>query len=106
MKLRILFSLIASVIVTALAVAYAQVAAPGPWKSRAIPEAQGQVKELDGKKIQVRYKEEPFDRQQRDWSQWRTYAYNDNRPEPPVQKISMPKDVKGDAKLGRKLFMD
>ena len=106
MKPRMLLSLVASVIVTALAVAYAQVAAPGPWKSRAIPEAQGQVKEVDGKKMQVRYKEEPFERVQRDWSQWRTYAYNDSRPEPPVQKASMPKDVKGDAKLGRQLFMD
>jgi L-cysteine S-thiosulfotransferase len=106
MRPGILFSVVVSVTVTALAIAYAQVAAPGPWKSRAIPEAQGQVKEVDGKKIQVRYKEEPFDRQQGDWSQWRTYAYNDSRPEPPVQKVSMPKAVKGDAKLGRKLFID
>jgi sulfur-oxidizing protein SoxA len=101
-----LFSRAGSVVVTALAFAYAQVTAPGPWKSRAIPEAQGEVKEVDGKKIQVRYKGAPFAREQRDWSQWRTYAYNDNRPEPPVQKVSMPKDVKGDAKLGRKLFID
>jgi len=106
MRPGILFSVVGSVTVTALGIAYAQVAAPGPWKSRAIPEAQGQVKEVDGKKIQVRYKEEPFNRQQRDWSQWRTYAYDDSRPEPPVKKVSMPKDVKGDAKLGRKLFID
>jgi L-cysteine S-thiosulfotransferase len=106
MRTGILFSVVGSVSVIVLAVGYAQVAAPGPWKSRAIPEAQGQVKGVDGKKIQVRYKEEPFDRVQREWSQWRTYAYNDSRPEPPVQKVSMPKDVKGDAKLGRKLFMD
>jgi hypothetical protein len=77
----------------ALAVAYAQVTAPGPWRSRATPEAQGQVKEVDGKKIQVRYKEEPLTASN-GVSQWRTYAYNDSRPEPPVQKVSMPKDVK------------
>jgi sulfur-oxidizing protein SoxA len=81
-------------------------AAPGPWKSRAIPEAQGEVKEADGKKMQVRYKEAPFSGLPQDWSQWRTYAYSDSRPEPPVQKVAMPQDVKGDAVLGRKLFMD
>src|SRR5215831_11710989 len=106
MRPGVLFSLVGSVTVTALAIAYAQMMTPGPWKSRAIPEAQGEVKEVDGKKMQVRYKEEPFERVQRDWSQWRTYAYNDSRPEPPVQKASMPKGVKGDAKLGRQLFMD
>jgi len=77
---------------------------PGPWKSRAIPEAQGEVKEADGKKTQVRYKE--FNSVPQDWSEWRTYAYNDSRPEPPAQKVAMPKDVKGDLALGRKLFMD
>lgn len=100
------FSLVGSVTVTALAVAYAQMVAPGSWKSRAIPEAQGEVKEADGKKMQVRYKEALFTGVQQDWSQWRTYAYNDNRPEPPTQKVSMPKDVKGDPELGRKLFID
>src|SRR5215510_16161230 len=75
MRPEILVSLVGSVMVTALAVAYAQMVAPGPWQSRAIPEAQGEVKEVDGKKMQVRYKEEPFERVQRDWGQWRTYAY-------------------------------
>jgi L-cysteine S-thiosulfotransferase len=106
MRTGILFSVVGSVTVMALAVAYAQVTAPTAWKSRAIPEAQGEVKEVDGKKMQVRYKEAPFAGVQQDWSRWRTYAYNDSRPEPPVQKASMPKDVKGDAKLGRQLFME
>ena len=105
MKLWILFSLIASVIVTALAVAYAQVAAPTRWRSRTIPEAQGEVKEVDGKKIQVRYKEAPF-AGRGDFSAWRTYAYTDNRPPPAVSKVSLPANMKGDPKLGRKLFMD
>jgi sulfur-oxidizing protein SoxA len=99
-----LLSLVGSVTVMALAVAYAQMVTPVPWKSRAIPEAQGEVKEADGKKMQVRYKE--FSGVQQDWSQWRTYAYTDSRPEPPAQKVAMPKDVKGDATLGRKLFLD
>ena len=106
MRPGMLFSLVGSVTVTALAVAYAQMVTPGPWKSRAIPEAQGEVKEADGKKMQVRYKEPPFSGVPQDWSQWRTYAYHDSRPEPPAQKVAMPKDVKGDAALGRKLFMD
>src|SRR6267143_198927 len=80
MRPGILLSLLGSVMVTALAVAYAQMVVPGPWKSRAIPEAQGEVKEADGKKMQVRYKEAPFN--------------------------GMPQDVKGDAVLDRKLFMD
>jgi sulfur-oxidizing protein SoxA len=101
-----LLSLVGSITVMVLAVAYAQMVTPAPWKSRAIPEAQGEVKEANGKKMQVRYKEAPFRGVQQDWSQWRTYAYTDSRPEPPAQKVAMPKDVKGDAALGRKLFMD
>ena len=104
MRPGMLLSLVGSVTVTALAVAYAQMVTPGPWKSRAIPEAQGEVKEADGKKMQVRYKE--FSGVPQDWSQWRTYAYSDSRPEPPAQKVAMPNDVKGDPALGRKLFMD
>src|SRR5713226_8977221 len=33
---------------------------PTRWTSRAIPEAQGEVKEVDGRRVQIRYKEEPF----------------------------------------------
>jgi L-cysteine S-thiosulfotransferase len=105
MRPGILFSVVGSLTLTALAIAYAQMAAPGPWKSRAIPEAQGKLKEVDGKKTQVRYKEVPFAGRE-DFSAWRTYAYTDNRPPPPVSKVSMPTNVKGDPKLGRKLFMD
>ena len=106
MRPGMFLSLVGSVTVMALAVAYAQTVTPAPWKSRAIPEAQGEVKEADGKKMQVRYKEAPFSGVPQDWSQWRTYAYTDSRPELPAQKVAMPKDVKGEAALGRKLFMD
>ena len=106
MRPGMLFSLVGSVTVTALAVAYAQTVAPGPWKSRAIPDAQGEVKEVDGKKIQVRYKEAPFTGVPQEWSVWRTYAYNDNRPAPQVSTVAMPTNVKGDPKAGRKFFLD
>jgi sulfur-oxidizing protein SoxA len=80
-------------------------AIPAAWKSRATPEAQGEVKEVDGKKTQVRYREGPFSGVTQEWSQWRTYAYSDGRPVPPVGKATMPADAKGDPKEGRRLFM-
>jgi sulfur-oxidizing protein SoxA len=74
---------------------------PTPWLSRTTPEAKGEVKTLaDGKKIQVRYRGwAPTD-----FGQFRTYAYDDNRPVPAVSKVPMPA-VTGDPKEGRKLFM-
>jgi len=78
---------------------------PTPWVSRATPEGKGEVKTLpDGKKTQVRYKGAPFGGVPQDWSSYRTYAYDDTRPAPPVSKIPMPAG-KGDPKEGRKLFM-
>lgn len=78
---------------------------PAKWESKAIPEAQGIVRIVDGKPQQVRYKEGPFSGVKPDWSDYRTQSYYDDRPEPAVMKVSMPKDLKGDAKEGRKLFM-
>jgi sulfur-oxidizing protein SoxA len=79
---------------------------PTPWVSRALPEAQGEVKEAEGKKVQVRYREAPFSGVREEWSRWRTYAYTETRPEAPVSKVAMPAGVKGDPALGRKLFMN
>jgi len=74
---------------------------PAPWVSRATAEAKGEMKTLpDGKKIQVRYKGWTT----ADFGQFRTYAYDDARPEPRIGKIPVPA-VKGDPKEGRKLFM-
>jgi sulfur-oxidizing protein SoxA len=74
------------------------------WTSRALPEARGEVKTgPDGKAAQVRYKEAPFDGVRQDWSRYRTYAYDDQQPAPPVQKVAMPA-VKGDPAKGRTLF--
>jgi sulfur-oxidizing protein SoxA len=72
------------------------------WTSRAIPEARGEIKTgLDGKRVAVRYRgwmTRDFD--------FRTYAYDDPRPEPPVQRVTMPPNVRGDPKRGAALFLD
>jgi sulfur-oxidizing protein SoxA len=74
-------------------------------ESRAIPEAQGLIVEKDGKRAQVRYNEAPYRDVQQNWEQWPTLAYNDKRTLPEPQRVSMPKDLKGEPKEGRKLFM-
>jgi len=61
------------------------------WSSRAIPEAQGSFKALgDGKREALRYKGWTT----RDFGEFRTYAYADPRPEPPVRRVAMPSGVK------------
>ena len=75
---------------------------PTPWVSRAIPEGRGDIKTLpDGKTQAVRY---PGWTTQ-DFTRFRTYAYDDKRPEIPVAKAPMPA-IKGDPKKGRILFLD
>src|SRR5438046_10417634 len=72
------------------------------WTTRAIPEARGDVRvQPDGRRVAVRYSGWTT----RDYSGFRTYAYDDTRPEPPVQKDAMPAGVPGDPKRGRALFM-
>ncbi len=73
-----------------------------PWKSRATPEGRGEIREVDGKRLQVRYKEAPFSGVTADFEQWPTYA--DARQFPPPGRVPMPA-IKGDPKEGRKLFM-
>ncbi|MEO5338072.1 MAG: sulfur oxidation c-type cytochrome SoxA [Magnetospirillum sp. WYHS-4] len=90
----------------ALAAAGCASYAPIEWQSRAVPEAQGLVAVADGKPQQQRYKQDPFQGVKPDWSQYRTYAYTDAKPEIPVTKAAMPKDLQGDAKEGRKIFMN
>ena len=78
---------------------------PTPWISRATPEARGEVGTLpDGRKLQLRYKGAPFSGVPEDWGHFRTYAYDDTRPAPPVSRIPLPAG-KGDAALGRKLLL-
>jgi sulfur-oxidizing protein SoxA len=73
------------------------------WTTRAIPEARGEVRtEADGRRMAVRYPGWTS----RDYGRFRTYAYTDTRPEPPVQKVTMPAGVTGDPTRGRALFMD
>jgi sulfur-oxidizing protein SoxA len=73
------------------------------WTTRATPEGRGDVRvQPDGKRVAVRYPGWTT----RDFSGFRTYAYDDTRPEPPVQKAVMPAGVTGDPARGRALFMD
>ena len=73
------------------------------WTSRAVPQARGDVRiQPDGRHVAVRYPGWTA----RDFSGFRTYAYDDTRPEPAVQKATMPAGVTGNPKRGRELFMD
>src|SRR5437588_145186 len=78
--------------------------APARWTSRAIPEAKGEVKEVDGKRIQIRYKDDAFNTVTANFERWPTYAYNETKKFPPPNRIPMPA-VKGDPRRGRELFM-
>ncbi|HEU4370685.1 MAG TPA: sulfur oxidation c-type cytochrome SoxA, partial [Methylomirabilota bacterium] len=73
------------------------------WASRAIPEARGDIRvEPDGRRVAVRYRGWTT----RDFGGYRTYAYDDSRPELPIQKAVMPAAVTGDPKRGRALFLN
>jgi sulfur-oxidizing protein SoxA len=79
-------------------------ASDGPrWTTRAIPEARGDVTTApNGARRQLRYPGWPQD----DFSAFRTYAYDDTRPEVPVTRAGLPAGVHGDPKRGRALFLD
>jgi sulfur-oxidizing protein SoxA len=78
-------------------------AATQRWASRATAAARGDVRtEADGRRVAVRYPGWTT----RDFGRFRSYAYDDSRPAPPVQRAVMPADVIGDAARGRALFLD
>src|SRR5437899_10181991 len=81
-----------------------EAAAPPRWTSRAIPEAKGEIKEVDGQRVQIRYKDEVFSAITTNIERWPTYSYNDTRKFPPPNRTPMPA-VKGDLRRGRELFM-
>jgi sulfur-oxidizing protein SoxA len=73
------------------------------WTTRAIPEARGEIRtEPDGRRVAVRYRGWTT----RDFERFRTYAYDDTRPEPPVQRAVMPSGITGNPARGRALFMN
>jgi L-cysteine S-thiosulfotransferase len=73
------------------------------WSSRAVPEARGEVRtQADGKRVAVRYPGWTT----RDFDRSPTYAYDDQRSEPAVQRVTMPAGVTGDAGKGRALFLN
>jgi sulfur-oxidizing protein SoxA len=72
------------------------------WTSRAVPEARGEIRtQPDGQRVAVRYRGWTT----RDFGRYPTYAYDDRRPEPPVQRVTMPEGIAGDAGKGRALFL-
>ena len=75
---------------------------PAPWVTRAVPEARGDVQVLgDGKRQALRYRGWTTE----DFARFRTYAYEDPRPEVPVARVPMPA-LAGDPAIGRRLFLD
>ena len=75
---------------------------PAPWVSGAVPEARGDIKTSpDGKKEAVRYSGWTTE----DFSRFRTYAYDDLRPEVSLGRAPMPA-IPGDPEKGRRLFLD
>ncbi len=73
-----------------------------PWMTRAIPEARGEVTVLPtGARRAVRYPGWTSE----DFGRFRSYAYDDLRPEVPVGTAPMPV-IAGDPKIGRRLFVD
>ena len=72
------------------------------WTTHAIAQARGDVRVLpDGRRQAVRYEGWPT----QDFGRFRTYAYEDARPDVPVSKATPPTGVSGDAKKGRVLFL-
>jgi len=72
------------------------------WSSRAVPEARGELRtRADGERTAVRYSGWTT----RDFARYPTYAYDDERLEPPVQRVTMPAGGDGDARKGRALFL-
>jgi sulfur-oxidizing protein SoxA len=71
------------------------------WTSRATPQAQGIVKEVDGKRIQQRYPFGGFGTA--NYEQWPTFATGSPAYFPP-KKGAMPAGIKGDPKKGHDLM--
>ena len=97
-------SILAALLLAGCAVVTSDVPQGGvpAWTSRAIPEARGVIRTApDGKRQAVRY---PGWTTQ-DFAAFRTYAYGEVRPEPPVQRATPPAGLVGDAKKGRALFL-
>jgi sulfur-oxidizing protein SoxA len=73
------------------------------WSTRALPEARGELRtQAGGKRVAVRYRGWPT----HDFDRAATYAYEDQRSEPPVQRVTMPTGVVGDAAKGRAIFLN
>src|SRR5256712_12087712 len=73
------------------------------WASRAIAEARGDFRVLpDGRRAAIRYKGWTT----RDFRAFRTYAYDDARPEPAVERAPAPAGRAGGPARGRWRILD
>ena len=77
-----------------------QLASSKTWETRAVPLSQGQIKEVGGKREQVRY---PGFRESRSFDKWPTFARDSVEYFPPRKGV-MPAGVKGDPKKGFELI--
>ncbi|QKT03399.1 sulfur oxidation c-type cytochrome SoxA [Ectothiorhodospiraceae bacterium 2226] len=75
---------------------------PPPWESRAIPESQGRVVEVDGERVQMRYQTGGFARETGNYEDYPTHAY-ETVTFPGPRKVEMPA-LAGDAERGHELF--
>lgn len=100
--MKLALSSVLIVLVAGYAAAAGEYSDVPKWATRAIAEARGEIRVApNGERVAVRYKGWPT----RDFGAFRTYAYDDPRPEPPVRRSAMPAGLTGDAKKGRALFM-
>jgi L-cysteine S-thiosulfotransferase len=96
--------LAAVVVLVAGGYVYAQTE-PIEWESRAVEGSRGEFQTVDGVELQIRYNEAPYTGNARDnWRDYRTYASDDDIPEPPVTEATMPDDIEGDPERGFQLF--
>jgi L-cysteine S-thiosulfotransferase len=76
---------------------------PPKWQSQAIPESQGVVKEVDGKRAQERYRWGGFGRDKNNYEKWPTHAYDSPAYFPP-KTAQMPAGMKGDPQKGHAIM--
>lgn len=76
---------------------------PSNWQSRAIPPSQGVVKEVNGKRVQVRYPWGGFGRAKGNYEKWPTHAYGSVAYFAP-KTAKMPTGIKGDPRKGHAIM--
>jgi len=106
--LAVAFGALVATVVIARCAAPLDGPALGRYSSREsttiIAEARGEIREVAGKRIQVRYREPPFGSITANFEQWPTYAYTDGRTFPGPTRVPMP-PITGEPAKGRGLVI-